>query len=211
MLAVSDDGVGMDRATQARIFEPFFTTKDQSKGTGLGLATVFGIVKQAGGSIWVYSEPGKGATFKVYLARVDVARESGPSPAARDMSRGSETVLVVDDDDAVRRAACRILVRSGYQVLEAGNRDEAVRLCEEHEGAIHALLTDVVMPQVSGPELAKQLTASRPAMKVICMSGYTDDSIVRHGVLESEIAFLQKPITTQNLPLKVREVLDGVR
>jgi two-component system cell cycle sensor histidine kinase/response regulator CckA len=209
MLIVSDTGTGMDRATQARIFEPFFTTKEQGKGTGLGLSTVFGIVHQSGGHVQVDSEPGKGTTFEVYLPRVDdeapAARPAVPSATLR----GSETVLLVEDEDQVRVVASAILRRHGYHVLEACNVGEALLRCEQHPGTIHLLLTDVVMPQMNGPELAKRLVLARPEMRVLCMSGYTDDRIVRHGVLDAEIAYLQKPITPQSLTSKVREVLDA--
>jgi PAS domain S-box-containing protein len=209
MLAVSDTGIGMDAATQARIFEPFFTTKE-GKGTGLGLSIVFGIARQCGGSVWVYSEPGRGTTFKVYFPRVDgdtaVARET----SAPKTLRGTETVLLVEDQEQVRAVALGILKRSGYHVLVAQNAGEALLMCEKHPGKIHLLLTDVVMPQMSGTELARRLAQTRADMKVLCMSGYTDDSIVRHGVLESGVAFLQKPFSPQSLTRKVREVLDAV-
>jgi CheY-like chemotaxis protein len=209
MLAVTDTGTGIEKATLTRIFEPFFTTKEQGKGTGLGLSTVFGVVQQSGGSVWVYSEVGKGTTFKVYLPRVDAAVETVGDTVAQTTLRGSETILLVEDDDQVRVVARGILRRSGYHVIEARNAGEALLQSEKHPGTIHLLLSDVVMPQVSGPELAKRLASVRPDMKVLCMSGYTDDSIVRHGVLEAQIAFLQKPITPEALTRKVREVLDG--
>jgi PAS domain S-box-containing protein len=209
MLAVSDNGVGMDRATLERIFEPFFTTKANGKGTGLGLSTVFGIVRQGGGSVWVYSEPGKGTTFKVYLPRID-AELDAPRPIVPPTKlRGSETILLVEDDDQVRAVALGILRRNGYQVIEARHAGEALLHSEKASGAIDLLLTDVVMPQMSGPELAKRLASVRPGMKVLCMSGYTDDSIVRHGVLESHLAYVQKPITPEGLTSRVREVLDA--
>jgi two-component system cell cycle sensor histidine kinase/response regulator CckA len=209
MFAVTDTGTGIEKATLTRIFEPFFTTKEQGKGTGLGLSTVFGVVQQSGGSVWVYSEVGKGTTFKVYLPRVDAAVETVGDTVAQTTLRGSETILLVEDDDQVRVVARGILRRSGYHVIEARNAGEALLQSEKHPGTIHLLLSDVVMPQVSGPELAKRLASVRPDMKVLCMSGYTDDSIVRHGVLEAQIAFLQKPITPEALRRKVREVLDG--
>jgi two-component system cell cycle sensor histidine kinase/response regulator CckA len=208
MLAVSDTGVGMDQATQARIFEPFFTTKEVGKGTGLGLSTVFGIAQQSGGSVWVYSEPGAGTTFKVYFPRVEadleVARPASSVPATL---RGSETILLVEDQEQVRAVAAGILQRSGYRVIVAQNAGDALLLAEKHQGGIHLLLTDVVMPQISGVELARRIALLRPELKVLFMSGYTDDSIVRHGVLDSRMAFLQKPFTPESLTRKLRQVL----
>ncbi len=207
VLAVTDTGCGMDSETQARIFEPFFTTKDKSKGTGLGLSTVFGIMKQNGGSVWVQSEPGKGTTFELYLPRVDAPIDSVRVPEAPPTLLGSETILLVEDDDQVRAVAGAILRKSGYDVIEAGNAQEAVSNSASHRGVIHLLISDVVMPQVSGPALAERLAKTRPHMKVLCMSGYTDDSNLRHGVLSAQLAYLQKPITPESLTTKVREVL----
>jgi len=209
MLAVSDSGVGMDEETQRRIFEPFFTTKEAGKGTGLGLATVYGIVKQSGGFIWVYSEPGHGATFKVYLPRVEEPVESLTADVApRESLRGTETVLLVEDAAAVRAVTRQVLDRLGYTVLEAPNGQAALHLATKHHGPIHLLLTDVIMPELGGRQVAEQLRALRPEIRVLYASGYTDDAVVRHGVLQPGIAYLQKPFTREVLARKVREVLD---
>jgi len=209
MLAVSDTGTGMDKATQQRLFEPFFTTKEKGKGTGLGLSTVFGIVQQNGGNIWVYTELGKGTTFKVYLPRTDESPIDLPAPVRIATVQGSETVLLVEDEEQLRTVARGILIRNGYDVLEARTGNDAVVLCEKRDRPIHLLLTDVVMPQMSGPELARRVLAIRPDIRVLYMSGYTEDAIVHHRVVSAGIALLQKPITPDLLLRKVREVLDG--
>ncbi len=211
MLAVSDTGIGMDKETQTRIFEPFFTTTEPGKGTGLGLSTVFGIVRQSGGNIWVYSEPGGGSTFKVYLPRAVSEEEPEPLPVVEPITlMGTETILLCEDQDEVRQVAQEILVRHGYHVIAARNAGEALLTCERHPRTIHLLLTDVVMPQMSGRELAVRLAPIRPEMKVLFMSGYTDNAIVHHGILDSGIAYLQKPLVPDLLARRVREVLDCV-
>jgi len=209
MLAVSDTGSGMDEETQSHIFEPFFTTKGVGKGTGLGLSTVYGIVKQSGGYIYVHSELGQGTTFKIYLPAVEgeVTQVHKEQTASDDLT-GSETILIVEDDDALRNLAREILELQGYNILDAGNGIEALKVSEEHEGEIHLMITDVVMPKMGGRELEERLRPLRPEMKVVYMSGYTDEAIVHHGVLKPGIEFLQKPLRSESLKRKVREVLD---
>ncbi len=231
MLAVSDTGIGMTKEVQDHLFEPFFTTKEKGKGTGLGLSTVYGIVKQSGGNIWVYSEPGQGTAFNIYMPQVDKPKTDGrnlstgysgrdrarPSKKHKDSleghvlswpKRGSETILVVEDDEMVRNLALKALKQCGYTVLCAGDGQEALHICREHKEPIQLMLTDMVMPGMSGIELAKSLEGLWPEMKVLFMSGYTDNAIVHHGVLEKGIAFIQKPFASDSLARKVREVLD---
>ena len=212
MLAISDTGSGMDEETRQRIFEPFFSTKEPGKGTGLGLSMVYGIVKQSGGNIWVYSEAGRGTTFKIYFPRVTAeAEDYKRSAKALEVPKGSETILLVEDADLVRTLARQVLESAGYKVLEAANAEGAIQLCRSRNGhqKIDLLLTDVVMPGMSGNDMSKILVAKQPGMPVLYMSGYTDDAIVQHGVLEAGINFIQKPFSPGALAMKVREVLDS--
>jgi PAS domain S-box-containing protein len=219
MLAVSDTGVGMDAATRERIFEPFFTTKPEGQGTGLGLATVFGIVAQSGGSIWVYSELGQGTAFKIYLPPVELAAHAAapaPTPATAPPAtttarpRGTETILLVEDDDGVRFVGEDVLKRLGYTVLSARNGEEALRLSAAHDGPIAILVSDIVMPGMAGPELRAQLSPQRPDMKVLFLSGYAAGTAVHHGVLDADAAFLEKPFGPEALARKIRAVIDGL-
>jgi two-component system cell cycle sensor histidine kinase/response regulator CckA len=209
MLAVSDTGSGMDKEVQEHIFDPFYTTKEKGKGTGLGLSTLYGIAKQNNGFIWVYSEPGQGSTFKIYLPKVkgDVKEEEIEQTPVENLS-GSETVLIVEDDDSLRKLTRTVLKQRGYKILEAENGEDALRISKEHEGSIDLMITDVVMPKMSGKETAERLQPLHPQMKVIYMSGYTDDAIVHHGVLAAGLNFLEKPFSLEGLARKVREVLD---
>jgi signal transduction histidine kinase/ActR/RegA family two-component response regulator len=211
LLSVSDTGCGMDADTQTRIFEPFYTTKEQGKGTGLGLSTVYGIVKQSGGHVSLYSEPGAGTCFRVHLPQAQ-CEDKADETAGRETSihKGTETILLVEDEDLVRKMAHEVLSMSGYKVLEAPHGDEAIELCRRHDGEIHLVLTDVVMPRMNGKEVVERISPLRPDMKVLYMSGYDDKAIVHHGVLEEGVAFLPKPFSPSELAAKVREVLEGV-
>jgi two-component system cell cycle sensor histidine kinase/response regulator CckA len=210
MLAISDNGIGMDKETQSRIFEPFFTTKELGQGTGLGLATVYGIVKQSDGHIWVYSEPHRGTTFKVYFPRVEASVGVLPQSQERiQQSTGSETVLVVEDDDSVRGLVRQVMSSAGYTVMECRNANQAISMSSNYSGRIDLMITDVVMPGASGRELAQQITGLRSGIRVLFMSGYTDNAIVRHGVLDEGVAFIEKPFSPAKLLRKVREVMDA--
>jgi CheY-like chemotaxis protein len=212
MLAVSDTGSGMDAETRAHIFEPFFTTKEKGKGTGLGLASVYGTVKQSGGYIWVYSEPGHGTTIKVYLPRIEEAVEEVAKSESLPVSlRGSGTILLVEDEEAVRDLVRESLQDNGYRVLEAKDGAEALQISKRYKDPIHLLLTDVIMPGMNGRELAQRLAFSHPDMKILYMSGYTENAVVHCGVLDLGMALLQKPFTRDQLAQRVREHLDGDR
>jgi CheY-like chemotaxis protein len=207
-LDVSDTGIGMDAETISRIFEPFFTTKEPGKGTGLGLSTVYGIVRQSGGSIWVYSEPGIGTTFKIYLPHVgDPVAQPETKVPEPDSPRGSETVLVVETDTSVRDLTCQSLRKYGYQVIEAETAGDALLACEKMKGDIQIMVTDLIMPRMSGPELASRVHQVRPGLKVLYMSGYADEAVVRLGFFDSPVPFIQKPFTAAALAIKVRETL----
>ena len=211
MLSVSDTGLGMTPEIKERIFEPFFTTKEKGKGTGLGLSIVYGIVQQSGGSIWVYSELGLGTTFKVFLPRIEEDAESlRPTAVPTKSLQGSETILVVEDEEIVRKLACKVLEKNGYRVLEASNGEEALHIVQKQNGnPIHLVVTDVVMPGMNGRQLVDRLVSLWPQIKALYMSGYTNDAIAHHGVLDPGIAYIQKPFTPDDLTLKVRKVLDG--
>jgi len=208
MLSVSDTGCGMNKETMARIFEPFFTTKEPGQGTGLGLSTVYGIVKQSGGYIWAYSEPGKGATFKVYFSR-DVASAEPAESSITDVVPvgGSETVLVVEDDEILRDLTVAVLASAGYRVMEAPNAEVAIRTVEKYTKGIDVVLTDVVMPGMSGRKLSQQLLSVRPNMKILLMSGYAPELIERYGALEPGVSLIEKPFTRQSLLEAVSGIL----
>jgi CheY-like chemotaxis protein len=209
-LAVSDTGTGMDKETLSHVFEPFFTTKGPDKGTGLGLATVYGIVKQSGGYVWAYSEPGQGATFSVYLpAATEKAEPTKQEAEPREIMRGSETILLVEDAAPLRDMIRELLEGRGYTVLAAEDGQRAMEIAERHEGNIALLLTDVVLPKIGGPALAKSLLRRRSRLKVLYMSGYTNGAIVDSGVLKRDTAFLQKPFAAEDLAKKVRKLLDA--
>jgi CheY-like chemotaxis protein len=210
LIAISDNGMGISEETRTHIFEPFFTTKEPGKGTGLGLSTVYGIVKQSGGSVWVYSEINKGTTFKVYLPRVDQAAEDiKRASKPPELPTGTETILLAEDEEVVRRLVREVLEQLGYTILEAANGGAGLLVCERHSSTIHLLLTDVVMPEMSGRELADRLANIRPEMKILFMSGYTEKAINHHDVLNEQAHFLHKPFSPAALALKVREVLDN--
>jgi CheY-like chemotaxis protein/two-component sensor histidine kinase len=210
MLAISDSGCGMDEETRQRIFDPFFTTKGQGKGTGLGLAMVYGAVQQNGGFISVYSEPGVGTTFKIFVPAADAAAvaEASAQPSIDALPPGKETILLVEDEEMVRRLARMVLQRQGYHILETSGAQEAIALCRGHEGPIDLLLTDVVMPGMNGKALLQALLPMRPSLKVLFMSGYTENVIAHHGVLDAGTNFIQKPFSVDALSRKIRDLLD---
>jgi CheY-like chemotaxis protein len=209
LVSVSDTGTGMDEETQKHIFEPFYTTKEIGKGTGLGLSTAYGIVQQSGGAIEVFSELGRGTTFKIYLPRC--AEDTDKNEAAGDTEQqliGSETILLTEDEEMIRNLVREALEMNGYKVLEAKDGRSALALCGQYDGRIHLLVTDVIMPEMNGYELATRITKLRPELKLLYMSGYTDDSIARQRILDPDVFFLQKPFTPRTLVRKVREALD---
>jgi len=213
MLTITDTGIGMAKEIQEQIFEPFFTTKPKGKGTGLGLSIVYGIVKQSNGYIWAYSEPMKGTAFKIYFPRVapDEYPEEERMRGKKEARGGPETIMVVEDDAMIMKVIKQVLTGSGYNVLSAGDGKEALNLADQYKDAIHMLLTDIIMPCMGGRELADQVKKTRPDIKILYMSGYTDDAIVRHGMLEKGLSFIQKPFASDSLKKKVREVLDKSR
>jgi len=207
LIAVSDTGGGIPPEVRSRIFEPFFTTKEIGKGTGLGLSTVYGIIKQSGGYVWVYSEMGRGTTFKIYLPRVDVPADTSEFAVPPKELKGAETILLAEDDETLRSLTTGILRKLGYTVLAAATSDMARAIARDHHGPIHLLLTDVVMPGSSGRDLARELAKSRPQTKVLFVSGYTGEAMIQHGLTEPGLNYLQKPYTPSVLAAKVREVL----
>jgi CheY-like chemotaxis protein len=210
MMAVTDSGEGMTPEVKKRIFEPYYTTKDLGKGTGLGLAVVHGVVKQSDGYIEVYSEPGVGTSFKIYLPQAEASLHVDEVVPALDQApRGTETILLVEDEDAVRTLISIVLRESGYTVLEAGGVEEALRAASNYNERIHLLVTDVVMPGEGGRMLADKVVALYPKMKVLYLSGYTDDSVIRHGILQEQVDFLQKPFSPLALTHRIREMLSG--
>jgi len=209
MITVGDTGCGMDEETQSRIFEPFFTTKDPGRGTGLGLSTVYGIIKQSGGYIWVHSEPDRGTRFTIYLPRAVNAAPTPSHGVAAVAPQGSETVLLIEDEDAVRHLVCRVLQQQGYTVLEARDGDEALRMLADYEEPIDLVVTDLVMPGLSGRALVEELASTHRRFKVLFVSGYTDDEIIRRGLLDPRVEFLEKPFTVNSFAQRVREVLDS--
>ncbi|MCA1660183.1 MAG: response regulator, partial [Verrucomicrobiaceae bacterium] len=209
VLVVSDTGSGMDEETRSRIFEPFFTTKGPGKGTGLGLATVYGIVKQSGGGITVESTPGQGCTFSIFLPATTDELDVAELPPVDQKTHGSETILVVEDEEVVRQLICTVLGEAGYEILQAESPEAAVELAHERKKPIHLLVTDIVMPGMNGPALARALSEHQPSLKILYVSGYSDNDISAHGVIDPGLVVLQKPFTQQSLSRKVRELLDS--
>ena len=208
-LVISDTGIGMNEETKVHIFEPFFTTKPYGKGTGLGLSTVYGIIKQSEGFIWVESEPEKGCIFKIYFPRIEEEAKDLPAPDIEDKAlRGNETILLVEDEDMVRELAVRILEEKGYKVLESSRGEKALEISKKHKNPIDLMITDIVMPGMGGKKLVQKIKQDRPRLKVLYISGYTDEIISQHGVLEEGTQFLQKPFLPQSFLTKIRDLLD---
>ena len=209
-MSIGDTGVGMDHETQSHLFEPFFTTKAPGRGTGLGLATAYGIIRQSGGAIAISSEPGKGTTARIYLPLAQKpSRADAEKASTSGLLNGAETILLVEDEARVRKLIADVLTARGYTVLEATRGEEAMRFCKTHDGPIDLAVVDVVMPELSGPDLVRQIAPLRPDIRLLYISGYTDEAIVRHGIPESGVPFLQKPFLPDALARKVREVLDS--
>jgi CheY-like chemotaxis protein len=207
MVAITDSGAGMSKETRDKIFEPFFTTKEKGKGTGLGLASVYGIVKQSGGFMWVYSELGKGTTFKIYLPRAHAHQHATPTTPHKNRIVGSETILLVEDDEEVRQVASRILRRNGYRVIEAGNGSDALKAADNEAEPVDLIVTDIVMPEMGGTELAKRIREKQPDARILFTSGYTEDAVVRQSLLHEGESFIEKPFTPATLAKKAREML----